>query len=259
MNNSGIFNFQFKLDVDYDTWMNCKNKYDKQFRYEMGDILKISPNHIRLDDYQRGSVILWMRAIIRNIKRWLKRIRNELPNSELDADFLEKVKRQDQISVHYLDGKWYDATVICVKEDEKGDKHFKVRYNPLDNKLGSNPFWINTDWFYSKEKRLKQHWKLRYPGKKFGIFKDEQGENRDRIWRSPDITFRNSVYEIRINDHIFVKCKNEWRRSKVFDREQQTIKVKDLIEGNKILLSLENQQDQERIKFVDMTNVFSDV
>ena len=249
--------FKFRLDIEYDEWMKSKHKYAKQFRYEMSKILKVRPNLIKLEKYEKGSIIFVMVFLLYKleVRRWLRRMRNQLIEREIHDDFIEEMKVQDQIEVKYQN-RWYNATIVNLSNDTNG-RHFKVCYNPINN---SYPFsWRNTEWFYSKNNLLVEDDRLRYPGKI--LYKNEQGENV--CWKAPEIEPK-SIYDIQVNDHVFVReISGEWRRGNIYFRAMHrgrvTIDLRELVDGKTYRLELWKWEDLQRISFDDKRYVEVDV
>ena len=105
-----VSKLEFRLDIDYKTWMKSKYQYSKQFRYELANVLNVRSNYIELDNYREGSVIL--EAVIRifNPKRWLRFQNNTLSDQDAHDHFIDLMRIQDQISVSFQN-KWYNATI----------------------------------------------------------------------------------------------------------------------------------------------------
>ena len=245
--------FEFKLDIDYNSYKESKHQYSKQFRHELASVLNVAPNHIELNNHREGS---WIFDAIINIikpKRWLRFQNNQFSDKDAHDRFIELMRIQDQISVEYQN-KWYNATIIDIKADvttKQKKKHFQVRYNPKDNSNGTNPFWSNTEWFYSKDLVLQEDKRLRYPKKKYVYFKNaNQGDVDTEGWKPPEIIYRPNVANIQINDHIFVNFdKYGWRRSKVVGKGT-CLTVRNLMDGDDIKLGVTSKSD--RIQFCDM-------
>ena len=245
--------FQFRSDVNFDQWMKSKNKYEWQFRNEIAIALHVRPVTVSFHDYRRGSVIGTVCLIVAigiGICFGITYCNSETSKSgEAWNDYRRDMRVQDQIEVKY-DGAWYKAT-ICKIEEYGTVKRFTVRYNPKDNAKGWDPFWPwwNTEKFEWKNNKLYGDERLRYPGKSIKR-RNAQGEDEEVYWRAPDPVQRQSVEEIQINDHIFVKFNDGWRRSKVYQRERTVwIEVKDLTEGRSKTLKLSKKDD---IEFRDM-------
>ena len=45
---------------------------------------------------------------------------------------------------------WYDTTISAVFDSSGSGKTSQVRYNPLPDTNGDDPFFWNTEWFDSK-------------------------------------------------------------------------------------------------------------
>ena len=147
-------------------------------------------------------------------------------------------------------------------------KHFKVRYNPKNSSNGKDPFMFkNTEWFYSKKQVLEEDDRLRYHKKKYILFKNAQGENDGVGWEPPEIKYRQSLANIQINDHMFVKFdKYGWRRSMVVGKGRDRfngiyLTVKNLMDGNEEKLDVISTRDNngniysDRIEFCDMRHI----
>lgn len=240
--------FEFRLNTDYEKWMKSKNKYEWQIKHEMGKILKINPRAIKVGNYRRGSVILLLQVqFLCYVNKWLRKIMGKLDPEELQKDFCGDVQIKDQVMVYRKD-KWYHATIQSIAIDGN-NKRFKVRYNPLDNANGKDPFVWNTEWFKIVNGKLQQDDRLMYNDK---VYKDGIQTLR---WKPRDVIGPGD--KIKINDHLFVEFKGgNWSRGKVYKMQthatnRTTIEVKDLVKGGKQKLDLWQPEDQRKIRFAD--------
>ena len=245
---------RIRLNFDYDKWMKNKDKYDLNFRQEISAALGVDIKTIGLGDHERGSTDIG--TYVYNVWAWYKKyIEHNLDETSVNRRFYESIDVQDQIKVK-VKNKWHRATV--TKYIYNGySKYFQVRYNPKNNNKGKNPFWRNTEWFYTDN----EDGRLMYEDKEAGKYRNEQGEDVPIFWKPPSLAKRNDREDIRVNDHIFVKYdaprENSWFRSKVYAREVTDqgaiwINVKNLVSGKTIKLDLTNDDDKDRISLVDM-------
>ena len=234
--------------MDYDEWMKDMNKYENELLNEICEIFEIDLSDIAIDDYRRGSVLVRMRV---QIWKCYHKYIHKLENSEMDREKIREMNVGDQMYIKYKD-KWYNATVSHVENNNGNGKYFQVRYNPLPDKSGNDPFVWNTEWFFSRNEAKRTKFAAQ-----FYTFRNEQGEDIPKRFEPQPLAQRNHVEHIQINDHIFVKWGDyDWRRCVVFKRKRKFlglwIKVKDLISGKTKALRLWECVDTNKISFVDM-------
>ena len=241
--------FEVRLDFDYHEWMRDKDKYEIQFKDEIAKFLDVKPDEITINDYREGSTIVDM--CLANIWRFYKSLSKKDSSDDDLTDYVRSMRVQDQIAVKY--GKvWYNATIVNIWDKDGNGKHFEVRYNPRDDDKGRHPFWWNTEWIYS----IAEAARLRFTNQEY-LMRDKEGQDIPISWIPPPITQRESVENIRVNDHIFVKFgKKGWRRCKVYKKQRQFlgvwIKVKELKDGKTMGLNLWQEVDKHKISFIDM-------
>eukprot|EP01084_Bolivina_argentea_P279845 478485_1 len=235
--NDGHFIITF--DFQHKKWMSNSVKCECIFKKEICETLApVASSMIKIQQVKEGSVIIdW---IIRGLLkiRFLISARNNV-----SARTQYQMQKQDQIQVRNKN-KWYCATILQYHSETgvKG-KYFKVRYNAVN---GKDPFFWNTEWFYSRVQREL----LCFPGDVLmknetwypvGIGIDEQGVRA------------HTTYGLQVGHHIYVDYYGYWYRCEITTRRAEWIEVIRLCDGasSKNWLNLLNKRHLEKISLKD--------